>query len=107
MNAIFDDEHVPVRRCDIEPAWLQLLVVNGVHSRERSRTAEYVRQRAHAVGGKVMNHQDGSRQVAREGRGKPYHGLDPSGGESNYHYVTTRHAGAFRERYQDCTVGLV
>ena len=42
-----------------------------------------------------MYHEDGRREIAREVRGKAHHSLDPSSGESNYHYVTTRHAGAF------------
>jgi hypothetical protein len=57
-----------------------------------------------------MYHEDGRREIAREVRGKAHHSLDPSSGESNYHYVTTRHAGGLprNEFYKkNCTAGLV
>jgi hypothetical protein len=43
-----------------------------------------------------MYYENGRREIAREVRGEAHHSLDASSGESNYHYVTTRHAGAFR-----------
>jgi hypothetical protein len=38
-----------------------------------------------------MDHENGRREVAGEACGEAYHGLDASGGESDHHYITTRH----------------
>ena len=42
MNAVLDNDHVPVWRSDVDPAGLNLLIVDGVRSRKRSGVAEYV-----------------------------------------------------------------
>jgi hypothetical protein len=57
-----------------------------------------------------MYYENGRREITREVRGEAHHSLDASSGESNYHYVTTRHAGGLpRNEYlsEDCAVGLV
>jgi hypothetical protein len=43
-----------------------------------------------------MDYENGRREIAGKACGEAYHGLDASGGESNYYYITTRHGGAFR-----------
>jgi hypothetical protein len=54
-----------------------------------------------------MNHEDGSPQFAGEACGEAYHSLDTSGGESNHHYITTRHGVPSGNEYQNRAIGPV
>jgi hypothetical protein len=106
LNPVLGDEHMAVRWRDVNPAGLYFLIVGGVDGWEGARTAENSREHTLAVRGKVMDDEDGSRQIAGEAGSEPSHGLDASGGESNYNYIMTRHAGGLPGTYiKDCTVG--
>jgi hypothetical protein len=93
MNPVLDDEHMAVRRSDVDPAGLYFLIVGRVDRREGPRAAENGREHTLAVRGKVMDDEDRSRQIGREAGSEPSHGLDASSGESDYHYIMTRHTG--------------
>lgn len=86
-----------VRRRDVDPAGLNLLVVTGVYSREWSRPTEYTRECADTVGGEMLDNEHGRRQVPREGCGQTRHGCDASGGKSYYDDIVTGHLDLFPE----------
>jgi hypothetical protein len=93
VNAVLDDEHMAVRWRDIDPAGLYILIVRRMDRGKGPRTADNGGEHTLAVRGKVMDHQEGSRQIVREPGSEPSHRFDASGGESNYDYLMTRHAG--------------
>jgi hypothetical protein len=98
MDTVALDQQVPIRGSDVDLARLNPLSMLRVKGGQLPGPAKEGRKGADASGRKVMDHEQRTMQVAREGPYQTHHRLDSSSGESYDDDIVTRHINLFPDR---------
>jgi hypothetical protein len=95
LNPVASDQEMSLRAGDVGVPRTDPLTVDGVSGWEAAERAQDPGKHAETVGRKVMDNEDGGREVRWQVRNHPRQGLEPTRGESDDDDVMSGHGPAF------------